>query len=104
MNTPASRRSAGSVSFASALAEQSTVSNAAPPPTAYAARHIKDALRRRAVNSPSSKNEEKEISFSSKKEEKEISYSSKKEEKEISFCLKKKISFSSKKEIKEISF
>ena len=77
MNTPAGRRSAGSVSFASAPAEQSAVSNAAPPPTAgendtppaqhhrqrlagpsilstdpYAARHIDDALRRRAVNSP----------------------------------------------------
>ena len=77
MNTPASRRSAGSVSFASAPAEQSAVSNDALPPTPgenntpaaphhadrlagpsilstdpYAARHIEDALRRRAVNSP----------------------------------------------------
>ena len=77
MNTPASRRSAGSVSFASAPAEQSAVSSATLPPSPsenntpaaphrgdriagpsilstdpYAARHIEDALCRRAVNSP----------------------------------------------------
>ena len=77
MNTPASRRSACSVSFASATTERSAASNPPPPrPTSenkipsaahradpiagpsslstdpYAARHVDDAIRRRAVNSP----------------------------------------------------
>ena len=77
MNTPASRLSACSVSFAAATTEQSTASNPPPPrphgenkiPSAphrgdpiagpsslstdpYAARHVDDAIRRRAVNSP----------------------------------------------------
>ena len=77
MNTPASRRSACSVSFAAPTTEQSTASNLPHPrppgenkiPSAphrgapiagpsslstdpYAARHVDDAIRRRAVNSP----------------------------------------------------
>ena len=76
MNTPASRKSACSVSFAAAQAERPAVPNSAPRPPGennmpsaphradrvagpsilstdpYAARHTEDALRRRAINSP----------------------------------------------------